>query len=71
MLRPNVLVCLCACEQIKGTDDPNVCVLHSIEELPSMLGYISSFMLNYMMTSFTSKMMRTMLVKHKAHKGIG
>jgi hypothetical protein len=41
-------VCFCACEQIKGTDDPNFCVLHSIEELPSMLGYIPSFMLNYM-----------------------
>jgi hypothetical protein len=50
--------------------EPDKCVMMSIEELPSMMSYVPSFMLNWLLTSFTPKMLHTNLVKYRKYKGL-
>lgn len=48
---------------------PNMCTMHSVDELPSMMSYLPAFMVRWML-SFTPKYMVKTLSKYKKHKGL-
>ena len=48
---------------------PNRCVLHNIEMIPSLLGRVPSFLVAWLL-SFTPKVYIKMITKYKNYKGV-